>query len=104
MIRRGAALLGLVSFALAWIVGALCGRSPLPRMESALLALVLGAAAGAGIAIALQKIVLARLAEQWREDAGKRAAAGAAAPAPDDAAAAKPAPARARRAAAEVRP
>jgi len=67
MIRRAALLLAMVSFGLAWIVGVWCGHSPLVRLQSALLALVAGAAGGAGIGVALQKIVLARLAEQWRE-------------------------------------
>ena len=77
MIRRAAVLLGMLSFGLAWIVGVWCDHSPLVRLQSALLALVAGAIGGAAIAVALQKIVLARLAEQWREIEAAEAERGA---------------------------
>lgn len=70
MIRRAAALFALVAFAGAWIVGVWCGHSPLVRLKSAGLALGFGFVAGIGVAIALQKIVLARLAERWSDLGG----------------------------------
>lgn len=65
MSRRAAALLALFAFAGAWIVGVWCHASPLARLSSALLAALAGGVAGGGIGFALERIVLARLAEQW---------------------------------------
>ena len=67
MIRRTAALFGMLAFALSWMVGVWCGHSPHVRIPAALIGLLAGVIAGACIGVALQKIVLARLAEQWRE-------------------------------------
>ena len=67
MIRRSAALFAMLAFALSWMVGVWCGHSPSVRLQAALVGLLAGAVAGAGIGVALQKIVLARLAEQWRQ-------------------------------------
>jgi hypothetical protein len=63
MVRRASLLLGILSFALAWIVGVWCGHSAPARLQSAAIALACGLSAGAAIGVALQKIVLARLAE-----------------------------------------
>jgi hypothetical protein len=79
----------MLSFGLAWIVGVWCRHSPAVRVESALLALLAGCVAGAGIGCALEKIVLARLAESW--DGQERApSAGAPASPRTDAAASAP--------------
>jgi steroid 5-alpha reductase family enzyme len=67
MTRRVAALFGLFAFAVAWLVGVWCGHSPLARLENAGIALVSGCVAGLGVGVALERIVLARLAEQWQE-------------------------------------
>jgi hypothetical protein len=67
VIRRTAALFGMLAFALSWMVGVWCGHSPQVRLQAALIGLLAGAIAGACIGVALQKIVLARLAEQWRQ-------------------------------------
>ena len=76
MIRRAATLLGMLSFACAWMVGVWLGRSPAARVESALIALVAGAAAGVGIGVAIEKIILARLAVRWNElESGAKPAA-----------------------------
>jgi len=75
VIRRAAALLGMLAFGLAWVVGVWFGRSPRARLESAALALCAGCVAGAAIGIALQKVVLARIAEKWD---GNEPAAGSA--------------------------
>jgi hypothetical protein len=65
MIRRTAALFALIAFALAWCVGVWCSHPPLARVQTALVAAAFAATAGACIGVALQKIVLARLAEKW---------------------------------------
>ena len=65
MIRRTAALGALLAFALAWIVGVWCGHLPATRIRGALIAMAFGAVAGALIGVALERIVLGRLAEKW---------------------------------------
>jgi hypothetical protein len=67
MKSRVAALFSLVAFAVAWLVGVWCGHSPLTRVENAGIALVAGALAGIGVAVALERIVLARLSEEWND-------------------------------------
>ncbi len=104
MTKRVAALLALVSFAVAWLIGVARGQSPLTRVENAGLALVAAFAAGLGIGVALERIVLWRLSEAWRERAREEAgrdpdappAAKAAASAKSAAAAKPAAPAAAR--------
>jgi membrane protein YqaA with SNARE-associated domain len=76
MIRRAAALLALVAFTGAWLVGVWSHEPPRARMVSAALAALFGAVAGAAIGVALERIVLARLMEQW--ETASRAAAEAA--------------------------
>jgi len=65
MTRRSAAIVAFVAFALAWIVGVFCGHSPTTRLQSALIALLFGGCAGAAIGVAMQRIVLWRIAENW---------------------------------------
>ena len=67
MTKRVAALLALVAFAVAWLIGVARGQSPLARLENAALALAAAFVAGLGIGVALEKIVLARLSESVRE-------------------------------------
>src|SRR5262245_57515091 len=86
MVRRASLLLGILSFALAWIVGVWSGHSAPARLQSAAIALACGLAAGAAIGVALQKIVLARLAETGRFQGSAEA------PEPADARAARSAP------------
>ncbi len=66
MIRRAITLLSMLSFGSAWIVGVWCLHSPRVRLENALLAALIGALGGAAIGFALERIVLARMAEQWK--------------------------------------
>jgi branched-subunit amino acid ABC-type transport system permease component len=89
VIKRVAALFALFAFAVAWLVGVLCGHAPLTRLENAGIALASGLLAGIGVGIALERIVLVRFAEQWQEHpappaanapAGERAPAAATAP------------------------
>lgn len=76
MIRRAAALLALVAFTGAWLVGVWSHEPPRARMVSAVMAALFGAVAGGAIGVALERIVLARLMEQW-ETASRAAAAAA---------------------------
>ncbi|MSR46782.1 MAG: hypothetical protein EXS13_06945 [Planctomycetes bacterium] len=73
MSRRAAALLALFAFAGAWITGVFCDVAPRARLGSALLAAFVGAIAGLAIGVALERLVLARLAEQWDEIAAAAA-------------------------------
>lgn len=96
MIRRVAALFALFAFAAAWLVGVLCGHAPLARLGNAAIALASGLLAGIGVGVALERIVLVRLAEQWQERgtppaANARAGATAKAAAPPAASDAPPA-------------
>jgi len=76
MIRRAAAFLALVAFAGAWLVGVWCHEPPRARLLSAGVAALFGLVAGAAIGVVLERIVLARLMEQW-ESASRAAAAAA---------------------------
>ncbi|MBM4013822.1 MAG: hypothetical protein FJ293_02520 [Planctomycetes bacterium] len=103
MSRKAAALLALIAFAGAWLTGVWCDVAPRARLGSALLAALAGALGGAGIGFALERIVLARLAEEWETlsaavadpstgAATTPAAAATPTPTPNGAAAAAPAP------------
>lgn len=67
MTKRVAALFGLFAFAVAWLVGVWCGHAPTTRLVNAAIALGSGYCAGLGVGVALERIVLARLAQNWRE-------------------------------------
>ena len=73
MIVRTAALFALFAFVVAWVVGVLAGHSPSARVETATIALGFGAAAGLGCGIALEKIVLARIARDWKPEGAPKA-------------------------------
>jgi hypothetical protein len=79
MTKRIAALFGLFAFAVAWLVGVWCGHSPSTRLMNAALALGSGFLGGLGVGVALERIVLARLSQQWKDPS---AASPAPAPAP----------------------
>jgi len=93
MTKRVAALLALVAFAVAWLIGVARGESPITRIENAALALAAAWVAGLAIGFALEKIVLHRLSDSWREKPGDGAGR-------DEAPTFEPAPAPARSAAA----
>lgn len=72
MTPRVAALLALVAFAGAWLVGVWCHHAPRARLWNAALAAGCGALAGAAIGFVLERIVLERMSERW--DGGDGAA------------------------------
>ena len=75
MTTRVAALLALLAFAGAWIVGVWCQHAPGARLWNAALAGGCGALAGAAIGFAMERIVLERMSERW--DGGEGVLAGA---------------------------
>jgi hypothetical protein len=79
MTKRVAALFGLFAFAVAWLVGVWCGHAPTTRLVNAAIALASGYCAGLGVGVAIERIVLARLAQNWQ---GKDAPPSAAEAAP----------------------
>ncbi|MBL8840716.1 MAG: hypothetical protein JNL90_04210 [Planctomycetes bacterium] len=65
MTSRVAALLALVAFAGAWLVGVWCHHAPRARLWNAAFAAGCGALAGAAIGFVLERIVLERMGERW---------------------------------------
>lgn len=65
MTARVAALLALVAFAGAWLVGVWCHHAPRARLWNAAFAAGCGALAGAAIGFVLERIVLERMGERW---------------------------------------
>lgn len=65
MTSRVAALLALVAFAGAWLVGVWCHHAPHARLWNAAFAAGCGALAGAAIGFVLERIVLERMGERW---------------------------------------
>lgn len=86
MTSRVAALLALVAFAGAWLVGVWCHHAPRARLWNAAFAAGCGALAGAAIGFVLERIVLERMGERWDggdgvlPDAAPAASAAAKAP------------------------
>ena len=70
MIRRFAAIFGLISFAGATLIGVLTDVSPLTRVGRSLLAMTIGLLIGAVAGSMVQRLVLARFAEEIPEDVG----------------------------------
>lgn len=114
MTKRIAALFALFAFAVAWLVGVWRGHAPLTRIQNAAIALASGLAAGVGVGLALERIVLFRFSEEWQarsalteatevnSPAGANRTTAASTPAPAPAAATPAAPARATRSAADA--
>lgn len=65
MIRQLSALLGLLFFAGTFLAGVLLDHPSSTRLTRSLTGLVLGAVLGALLGLALQKLVLSRLARDW---------------------------------------
>ncbi len=102
MTRRVAALLAMVAFAGAWLVGVWCHHAPRSRLYSAGFAALFGALAGAAIGFVLERIVLDRISERW--DGGAGVAEGTSSAASVANGAREPSPQPAARSAASVAP